>query len=73
MITYKKIDIKELKELYDYATPIWKECYKEMIPSEQIELLCHKYFDYENIEKYQKDGMIYVYIYYNKERAGFIA
>lgn len=73
MITYKKIDNKELKELYDYATPIWNECYSEMIPSEQIELLCHKYFDYENIEKYQKDGMIYVYIYYNKERAGFIA
>lgn len=47
MITYKKIDNKELKELYDYATPIWNECYSEMIPSEQI--------------------------YYNKERAGFIA
>ena len=35
MITYKKIDIKELKELYDYATPIWKECYNTFINEEE--------------------------------------
>lgn len=73
MIEYKRIGDCDLGRLYDFASPIWRECYATMIPSEQIDLLCHKYFDYDNIVKYIEEGMEYYFIYYNDEKAGFIA
>ncbi len=73
MTSYRVMDDRDLKNLYAFAAPIWRECYKGVIPDGQIDLLIHKYFDYENILKFRENGMIYEYVFFEDETAGFIA
>ena len=73
MVTYKKMEDADLRQLYDFAAPIWKECYKEVLPAGQIDLLTHKYFDYENALAIQAGGMIYEYVLLDDEVTGFTA
>ena len=71
MITYKPMEDDDLRQLYEFAAPIWKECYAEILPAGQIDLLTHKYFDYENALAIQAGGMLYEYILLDGETAGF--
>lgn len=72
-VTYQAIEENELKQLFQFAAPIWRECYRGIIPAGQIELLVHKYFDYDNILRFQNEGMVYEYVLFDGERAGFAA
>ncbi|MBR4888362.1 MAG: GNAT family N-acetyltransferase [Clostridia bacterium] len=73
MITYKPMEDNDLRQLYEFAAPIWKECYAEILPAGQIDLLTHKYFDYENALAIQAGGMLYEYVLLDGETAGFTA
>lgn len=73
MVTYHSMSENELEQLYDFAAPIWKECYHGVLPEGQIELLIHKYFDPENIKAFQAHGMLYDYVLFDGQPAGFIA
>lgn len=73
MVTYQAMTEDELKQLYDFAAPIWKECYHDVLPEGQIDLLTHKYFDPENIKAFQAQGMLYDYVLFDGQPAGFIA
>ena len=73
MVSYQPMTEDDLRELYDFAAPIWRECYKEVLPAGQIDLLTHKYFDYENARAIRESGMVYEYVLLNGETAGFAA
>ena len=73
MIEFIKMNDSDLRDLKEFASPIWFECYDGIIEHEQIELLIEKYFEYQNILRFQSDGMVYEYTVFNGERAGFIA
>lgn len=73
MVTYHPMDKNELEHLQDFAAPIWRECYHGVLPEGQIELLIHKYFDFEHIKAFQAQGMYYDYVMFDGQPAGFIA
>lgn len=73
MITIKDFSNEDYINLYDFASEIWFDCYKNVIPKGQIKLLCDKYFTYQNIKNYQRDGIVYKQIYQNNELCGFLA
>lgn len=73
MIRFQKMNDTNLRTLKDFATPIWRECYNGVVDAAHTEMLISKYFEYDNILKFQKDGMNYEYIYFENEKAGFIA
>lgn len=73
MVTYQTMEESDLQTLYDFAAPIWKECYRDVLPLGQIDLLTHKYFDFENARKFKAQGMIYQYVLFDGEPVGFIA
>ncbi len=73
MTEYKDMTEEDLKGLYAFAAPIWKECYQGVLPEGQIDLLTHKYFDYANILSFRQAGMIYESISYEGKPAGFLA
>ena len=54
----KKLDDFELKGLYSYMKPIWLETYS-FLPVQQVELLLHKYFDYDKVLEFVKNGYEY--------------
>ena len=60
----KKLDDFELKGLYSYMKPIWLETYS-FLPVQQVELLLHKYFDYDKVLEFIKNG--YEYYALNKD------
>ena len=60
----KKLDDFELKGLYSYMKPIWLETYS-FLPVQQVELLLHKYFDYDKVLEFVKNG--YEYYALNKD------
>ncbi|MDE6579963.1 MAG: GNAT family N-acetyltransferase [Ruminiclostridium sp.] len=73
MVTFKAMTEEELQGLKAFAAPIWRECYKGVVESSHTEMLIEKYFEYENILVFKKDGMIYENVFLNSERIGFIA
>lgn len=73
MIKFCEMTDECLRTLYDFAAPIWFECYKDILEHGQIDYLTHKYFDYENVLSLKRDGMIYENIFENEEKVGFIA
>lgn len=32
MVTYQRMEETDLQKLYDFAAPIWKECYRDVLP-----------------------------------------
>lgn len=73
MTEFVTMSEEELKNLKDFAAPIWRECYEGVVTAEHTEMLIEKYFDYENIKKFSAEGMIYQSIVRNGAKAGFIA
>lgn len=73
MTEFVKMDEKDLAELKAFAAPIWRECYMGVVEASHTEMLIDKYFDYENIVRFQKDGMIYENVLVNGDKIGFIA
>lgn len=73
MVIFKAMTEEELKGLKSFAAPIWRECYQGVVEPSHTEMLIEKYFEYENILSFIKDGMIYENIYLDSERIGFIA
>lgn len=73
LIEYVCMNESDLRSLYDFAAPIWFECYKDVLQHGQIDYLTHKYFDYQNVLNIKDNGMIYENIMYNDTKAGFIA
>lgn len=73
MVTFKAMTEEELRGLKAFAAPVWRECYKGVVESSHTEMLIEKYFEYENILAFKKDGMIYENVFLNSERIGFIA
>lgn len=73
MVTFKEMTEDELRGLKDFAAPIWRECYEGVVEASHTEMLLEKYFEYEKILEFQKDGMIYENVLFNNERIGFIA
>lgn len=73
MTEFIDMNEEELKGLKDFAAPIWRECYEGVVSAEHTEALIEKYFEYENIQGFLKEGMIYQNIVADGERAGFIA
>ena len=73
MVTYKPMEDSDLRQLYAFAAPIWEECYRDVLPAGQIDLLTHKYFDYENALAIRDGGMQYEYLLLDGETAGFAA
>ncbi len=73
MINFSKMVCEELNSLYDFAAPIWFECYNGVLENAQIDYLTHRYFDSDNVLSFCENGMIYENILYNGQRAGFIA
>ncbi len=62
----------DLRTLYHFAAPIWRECYHKMLPAGQIDRLTHMYFDYPNVLRFQQEGMQYYYVVHHKKIAGFV-
>lgn len=73
MLDFVKMTDSDFRELKDFAAPIWRECYKGVVEAAHTEALISKYFEYENIKKYAANGMVYEYIYFENEKAGFTA
>ncbi len=73
MVTFEEMTVNELRGLKAFAAPIWRECYDGIVEPSHTEMLIEKYFEYENILSFQKDGMIYENVFLNSERIGFIA
>ncbi len=73
MIEFIKMNDNELRELKNFAAPIWRECYDGIVAPSHIEILIAKYFDYSNICGFLKKGMIYEYTVLKGEKIGFIA
>lgn len=73
MTEFIKMTDNDLKQLKAFAAPIWRECYDGIVEAEHTEMLISKYFDYDNIQKFKADGMIYEYVLNNNDRIGFIA
>lgn len=73
MIEFKEMSDTELQTLYDFASPIWFECYSGVLEHGQIDYSTHKYFDFDNILEYKSDGMIYENILKDGKRCGFMA
>lgn len=73
MTEFAEMSEKDLRELKNFAAPIWRECYEGVVEASHTEMLIDKYFDYENIGKFRKDGMIYENVLVNGDRIGFIA
>ena len=71
MISFCEMSESDLLNLYDFATPIWFECYKDVLEYGQIDFLTHKYFDAENVKALKSDGMIYENILKDNIRCGF--
>lgn len=63
----RKLNESELKGLYEYMYPLWMDTYS-FLPKNQVKLLLDKYFTYENILQYVKNG----YEYYNLNNAGVL-
>ncbi|MDE7281051.1 MAG: GNAT family N-acetyltransferase, partial [Ruminiclostridium sp.] len=47
--------------------------YQGVVEPSHTEMLIEKYFDYENIKAFKKDGMLYENVLFDGERIGFIA
>lgn len=73
MTDFVKMTDTDFRNLKDFAAPIWRECYSGIVETAHTEMLIEKYFDYENILKYNAEGMIYEYIFFENKKAGFIA
>lgn len=73
MIDFREMSDESLRTLYEFAAPIWFECYKDVLEYGQIDFLTHKYFDFENIMQLKNDGMVYENIFENDKRVGFLA
>lgn len=73
MTEFIAMNENELHNLKEFAAPIWRECYEGIVSVEHTETLIAKYFDFENIQGFLKEGMIYQNIVVNGKRAGFIA
>lgn len=73
MVQFVKMSGEDLRDLKNFAAPIWLECYEGIVERAHTEMLIEKYFEYENILEFKAKGMVYEYILSNNEKAGFIA
>jgi hypothetical protein len=73
MIEYREMKDAELRRLYDFAAPIWRECYAGILEEGHIALLTHRYFDYVNVRRFRQEGMRYAFVLYHGQKAGFLA
>ncbi len=73
MIDFTEMTHEELTSLYEFASPIWFECYEGVLEKAQTDFLTHKYFDRENVLRFRQNGMVYENIVYSNRRVGFIA
>lgn len=63
----------ELMSLKDLAEPIWQECYADILPQKQIDLLLCKYFSPAALRRSADEGMRYETVLDGDDLAGFIA
>ena len=73
MVIFKEMTEEELKGLKKLAAPIWRECYDGVVEPYHTEMLIEKYFEYENIKTFKKEGMIYENVLLDGVKIGFIA
>lgn len=73
MTEFAEMSEEDLRELKNFAAPIWRECYEGVVEASHTEMLIDKYFEYENIMKFKENGMIYENVLVDGDRIGFIA
>lgn len=71
MIKLVKIEKSDYPALYGFMYDTWMDTFSSIIPAAHVEFVLHKYFDEDNIKKFEKQGYQYFYIH-DGEKAGLI-
>jgi len=73
MTTYTHIKKSDLENVFNLASEIWNNNYREMISQEQINYMLNMMYNSERIQKDFKEGYVWEYILHNDNIVGFLS
>lgn len=73
MIKFNSIISRNLQKVFNLASEIWNDNYKEMISQEQIDYMLNLMYNPNRVQQDLKEGYVWEFIEHNNETVGYLA